>query len=324
MPNVDTADNFLSEPTTELVYATLRASDAVDFNRQMSSVGWDLEFLSLEQKPSPLTLSAARTENFAIQRAFFEGRLHQMGASPRGFLTIGLQTQCNNRLKFGNRDCGPDDLLNFNSDVGLDAVTERGHHAFTISISQEKLESCIDVQELRGAQVKDFRYNPSTSVHPQAHLDLQQAIGNLLQLAQTGDEKTFISLEADVTGLFLDTWFDTSKTTPYRYAGASRRLRRVITYINDNLHQPPPINTLCQACAIGRKTLERDFRSHLGVSPRQYINQLRLSAVRKELLQRAPDASIQATASQWGFTHMGKFAADYKIAFGELPSASID
>ena len=305
-----------------LIYGNMLASDAVDFNRQVSAIGWDLEFLSLEPNPAPLTIEVAQTEKIAVQKVFFSGRLHQIGASPKGFLTIGLQTQCNNILKFGNRYCGPDDLMNFNSNVGLDTVTERGHRAFTISISQDHLEEHIDSQELLGASVADFRHRSCSTSDPNDHLQLQRSIAEMLELARTGASKELLDQEADVTGLFLETWFDSARTSPYRYGGRSRRLGRVIDYIYANLDQSPSIAHICRECAIGRKTLERDFKSHLGVSPKQYVNLLRLSAVRRDLLLKSSETTIQEIALTWGFNHMGKFAADYARNFGELPSVT--
>ena len=39
-----------------------------------------------------------------------------------------------------------------------------------------------------------------------------------------------------------------------------------------------------------------------------------------ELLTRSGALSITDVAHRWGFCHMGKFDADYKAMFGELPS----
>ena len=321
---MDKTAEQISAKAIPLIYENLFAHDAVDFNRQMSAVGWDLEFLSLEQNPSHLTIERAHTENFAVQKAFCSGRLHQMGASPKGFLTIGLQTECDNTLKFGNRYCGPDDLMNFSSDFGLDAVTERGHRAYTISISRDCLDKGIDSQELLGADVADFRYQSSSTSRPADHLQLQRSIADMLELAKAGSSQRFLDHQADITGLLLDTWFDSGRICPYRYAGSSRRLRRVIDYIHENLNQAPSIDSICRECAIGRKTLERDFKSHLGVSPRKYINLLRLSAVRRDLFLKSSDTTVLEVASSWGFNHMGKFAADYRRVFGELPSVTKD
>jgi len=44
-------------------------------------------------------------------------------------------------------------------------------------------------------------------------------------------------------------------------------------------------------------------------------------ALNSQLRASAPSgATVQEVAGQWGFTHTGNFAADYRHLFGELPS----
>jgi len=47
-----------------------------------------------------------------------------------------------------------------------------------------------------------------------------------------------------------------------------------------------------------------------------------LSWVRRELRWAGHGTTIGDVANRWGFWHMGKFAADYRAYFGELPSAT--
>ena len=49
----------------------------------------------------------------------------------------------------------------------------------------------------------------------------------------------------------------------------------------------------------------------------------RLAAVQSELIKQGSAATIHEVANQWGFRHMGSFAADYKKQFGELPSETL-
>jgi AraC-like DNA-binding protein len=36
-----------------------------------------------------------------------------------------------------------------------------------------------------------------------------------------------------------------------------------------------------------------------------------------------PGTSVEQVARRWGFTHLGRFAHDYRVAFGQLPSATL-
>lgn len=56
-----------------------------------------------------------------------------------------------------------------------------------------------------------------------------------------------------------------------------------------------------------------------------FVRQLRLQHVREELLaDESPGlASVTDIALKWGFAHLGRFAIEYKRAFGESPSATL-
>jgi AraC family ethanolamine operon transcriptional activator len=60
-----------------------------------------------------------------------------------------------------------------------------------------------------------------------------------------------------------------------------------------------------------------------GVTPKAYINALRLNAVRKLLKLSTGNERVVDAANAWGFWHMGKFAADYRKLFGENPSQTL-
>ena len=49
----------------------------------------------------------------------------------------------------------------------------------------------------------------------------------------------------------------------------------------------------------------------------------RLDGARRELRTGRADTVIATVANRWGFWHMGKFAADDRRSFGELPSETL-
>lgn len=72
------------------------------------------------------------------------------------------------------------------------------------------------------------------------------------------------------------------------------------------------------------RTLQRGFREQLGVTPREYLNDVRLQRVRDELRAHRPEhATVGEIASRWGFPHPGRFSVIYRQRFGESPSATL-
>ena len=55
-----------------------------------------------------------------------------------------------------------------------------------------------------------------------------------------------------------------------------------------------------------------------------FIKQRRLDAAYLDLLGARPDTcSVTQVAFSYGFSHVGKFAIEYRKAFGEAPSMSL-
>jgi AraC-like DNA-binding protein len=60
-----------------------------------------------------------------------------------------------------------------------------------------------------------------------------------------------------------------------------------------------------------------------GQSPLEWVAARRLAAARARLLKGAAGVEISRVALDCGFTHLGRFSAAYRLAYGELPSATL-
>ena len=99
-------------------------------------------------------------------------------------------------------------------------------------------------------------------------------------------------------------------------------------YMHTNLHQPIGIDEIAKKFDILERTLRNHFQGELGISPKQYLNTIRLQKVRRELKNKKRSnekkkINIEAVARKFGFTHMGQFSKRYKDFFGELPSETL-
>lgn len=108
---------------------------------------------------------------------------------------------------------------------------------------------------------------------------------------------------------------------------ANRRFAAVRTcekYLRDHLDTRITMLDLSVTCGMRARTLINAFEAVTGFGPMDYLKRLRLSGVRRAL-QRAnrSQTKIIDIAMDWGFWHMGHFATDYRIMFGELPSETL-
>jgi TolB-like protein/AraC-like DNA-binding protein/Flp pilus assembly protein TadD len=100
-------------------------------------------------------------------------------------------------------------------------------------------------------------------------------------------------------------------------------VKRAIGYLRQARAGKLSIADLVSHCAVPERTLQKHFRAFLGMSPLDYWRRLRLAAARNELLRCPDDASVTEIATRFGFTHLGRFARQYRRRFGEAPSSTL-
>jgi AraC-like DNA-binding protein len=100
-----------------------------------------------------------------------------------------------------------------------------------------------------------------------------------------------------------------------------RHVRRAREYMNAHAHESIRAEQLAQVAGVSLRSLYAGFKQFCGVSPMQYLKDLRLERARADLLSGS--ASVGGTALRWGFGHLGRFSADYRQRYGESPSDSL-
>jgi transcriptional regulator GlxA family with amidase domain len=91
--------------------------------------------------------------------------------------------------------------------------------------------------------------------------------------------------------------------------------------MRDHLAEPWQIPEVCLALRVSRRELEYAFRTSFDTSPRDFLQALRLNAIRRALQNEDnPQESVSHLALDHGITHFGRFSAHYRALFGESPS----
>jgi len=105
---------------------------------------------------------------------------------------------------------------------------------------------------------------------------------------------------------------------------ANRHLQRAEEYIHAHLRDAFSLRDLAEAAGTSPSTLLRTFNTHHGVSPMQYVKRIRLEAVRRSMVDSdRPSITVGGVASEYGFRQLGRFSAEYRKVYGELPSVTL-
>ena len=89
-------------------------------------------------------------------------------------------------------------------------------------------------------------------------------------------------------------------------------------------HAGEPISTedIAMAVHTGVRSLQRAFRRHLQMTPLSHLLNVRLERAHQDLRRIADGhagGTVSDVAMRWGFTHLGRFAAQYRKQYGRTP-----
>jgi AraC-like DNA-binding protein len=101
-------------------------------------------------------------------------------------------------------------------------------------------------------------------------------------------------------------------------------VRAAQAFIDANAHQPLTVADIATAGGVGIRGLQLGFQRALGISPMQYLRQVRLQHAHHELRTADPTTTtVGDIATRWGFRHHGRFAAEYRQQYGTTPAETL-
>ncbi|MBY3297611.1 AraC family transcriptional regulator [Rhizobium laguerreae] len=122
------------------------------------------------------------------------------------------------------------------------------------------------------------------------------------------------------------------ETCPNRYsnelalpapAPAPRHVKWAIDFMQEHIAEPISLSDIAMAAKVSVRTLQQGFRQFRNTTPMSYLQDLRMAAAHRDLLESDARQAIADVALKWGFMHPGRFAAEYRKRFGQLPSQTL-
>ena len=191
----------------------------------------------------------------------------------------------------------------------LSSVSRAGFSGMTLSVDPSHLARVADnlglPEAVEGLEIPHLL----ADADPQVMDRLRQTADRLIVVA-TDHPKGAPSAHAPI------------HTSPPSPRARTRALQRATAFIDAHAGEAPTIHRICKAIGSSWRTLDYAFKEHFSMTPKKYLQMVRLHGVRRELQLGGGVALIADVANRWGFWHMGQFAADYRVKFGELPSVT--
>lgn len=290
-----------------------------------TALGWELDFRQLAPGAESSGCAAVATGHAALNLVDFDSRVHQQALPPAGFRAFGVLAGPQRPGKIGTRVLDSESLLYVDPYFGLDAVVESGFRGFTMAYREERLQQVAQALELPDPVQAGAGEGTERVPDPRYMAAIRSALHHVIRASRGGGTPDAIAeiLDCDLPRLILQAWYGTPAAGDKSAANRARVVAVAMEYLCQFGRDALTVEQLAVQCSCSISTLERAFAEHFGVSPKRYLLIYRMSGARRVLLDSRGERTISDVANDWGFWHLGKFAADYKKLFGELPSRTV-
>ncbi|MBG0511613.1 AraC family transcriptional regulator [Agrobacterium sp. MOPV5] len=306
-------------------------SDAEELGAALSSATVKMHVEPVAGTPFHYNAGFTRLRGLSVGRYRYEGTFRVAHHGVRERVLIVLPEYGNGEFNFDGREI----LTSADQGAILD-IRERGHvhvhgprEHFLVNIELEELNRRVaDILERPVTGQLDFK--PELNMSAGATLLMRQIVSSLrIGFAGPGEPLTRAPIAAaNLTEALFQMVIETqphrlSQDLHRRVGALPRHVKRAIDFMVANLGKPLTLTEIAINCGVSMSSLNNGFREFKTVTPMAYLRYLRLEAAHCDLKNAQAGQSVGETALKWGFTHAGRFATDYTIRYGCLPSETL-
>ncbi len=310
------------------IAAGVSGSDLDELSQILSTSQCQMTVTALDRTPTTFRANFNSANGISIADCAYTGslRVERKGRSERVLIFLPIH---------GNAsfDDGRSQTLSI---PGQGTIIEAAHNNITNLFGpRHHLGFFIDQTKLRNhlTQLLERTITGSIDFHPQ--IDLTAGSGLVLaQLAQSvraglASDGPFRRSPIVLASLWDSISHLIIETLPNRYsdelarpapAPAPRHVKHAIDFIHERIAEPISLHDIATAAKVSGRTLNQGFRQFRNTTPMSYLREIRMVAAHHDLLAAHSNEAVADIAMKWGFTHLGRFAAEYKKRFGLLPS----
>ena len=292
-----------------------------------AAMGWGLDWIQLDRGPFAARIQQVGTSSALISRFGFSRKFHQRGTIPPGMRSFGMIAPKSPPIEWRGIAGTPDHLIAFPSNDDFDFVSHPGFCGDTMSAPEPRIRRVAEVLGLPDPLAGAEEGRVLTRSDPRSIELLRRGLSRIHALGFDSGESgrrapAVADVEFDVIAALvriLNSDDRAGQRVPEPCLRA-RALRRALSYIEEHAAEAPTVEEVCRASGASWRTLNYAFRDQFDLTPKQYLQAVRLQQVRLDLLKTPADTTILEIAANRGFWHMGQFAKVYRRQFGELPS----
>lgn len=292
------------------------------------ATAWNADFRQLDAEQYKSNIFQASVGDMLISSARFGCYIEQQGETPVGMRTFAVPDIDSSEMYWFGHTVEQDALLVFPTHREIDVFSRPGFNVLTFSIPEALLLSLFERKGILGLEKALGREEKVIQSQPVLLNSLRYLLRTMPEILKNSLNNHVLAVEIqDQILSILIQILDDSKTESSVHQQNNRMtLKRALDYIHDHADADRPlrITDICKIARVSERCLQNIFKQKLGMTPKNYLTGYKLYEAHRELWRAEPNlVHISDIANNWGFWHMGHFAADYRRMFGELPSDTL-
>ncbi len=288
----------------------------------ISCFDWNLERFRLKSGEVYATIDGAQTPQLQIGRIRYSNGLLFRGDYPKNSVLLVFVKNSQQSL-YRNRPLEPNEIIVSAPNAEIDFIMPTADDIYTIAVAQSLFESHL---------AEHFGENSLTSIYKTERLRIREEDAHtfsafldhwVYHLKHTLMTKSGIAPDR-VETILLQELFERFEPAISKEERKKFDIAKIREQLENSLCDPVSIDVIAREAGIGKRRLFIAFKERYGMSPKKYLQTLRLNAARKELLENTPQqTTVSDIALKYTFLHQGHFTSEYKKMFSETPSQTL-
>ncbi len=280
---------------------------------------WNLKRIQMQKGSYLGSVTVTYTPRMQLMRTPHSHGLLIQGDFPKGTVLITFLTTKAD-ITFQNKLADKHEIKILKSGDEIDFLCNGKSETFTIAVQEQFFYEAY--YAYFGQDFNNHLKHRSIHIDPLSFPLFIQGIENWISYlmqdhTQLNIEKHYESIEAKILEhIFSSIYMENDQKLRQKF-----QIKKARDLLHQSIGEPKSIAKLAQELGISERLLHHAFKSNYGITPKQYLLNLRIHRVREELLLSNPETTtISSVIEKYHFYNHSTFAQAYRQMYGELPS----
>ncbi len=282
------------------------------------SVGWDAVVRQTEKRhPLLIRVSGFHTPHIQLGSTDYSAPFLVRGVCPERCVVLTYNVT-DGVVNYRNRRFERKQLLIMTRDEEMDLVISDRNTTFTVAVEESFYRRAFE--DHYGATFED-PVKIGLSLVPGKEKEFLGFLSFWLHYFLESDEEYLLPQEYEtIEQTIMEGLFSFLAIEGQKLRSENKILKEARNLLEQHLDHDLRLSETARHLGVSQRTLEYTFKKQLGMTPKRYLQILRLHAIRDELKAADPRVTnVSDIALRYAFFHLGHFASEYKKLFGESP-----